>query len=326
MDHLSRPRFHMWLNRPPLAKEGGTANWQVLDRSPVSIIKWIAIKEERPLDFYASHVNGDFCLVPRVLDTSGFKDEYRNYRTYFFRDYPKLAGVNPPCAAQLILNMRAFTNIIGTYNRITIVDNSDTSGAGLSVLDHVSLTIDRLPFLLNNRKVSPPCRLKLVYDGGLGTYRNSHGAALIVAMATSAQVSRDVSGIEFTILGDPTFYPGEAVRVYNTFLHDNNFVTQSGRTVDTLAKQEAYDKFQQRFSSNPSAAATTVAGTISIMQSVEEDNQQIENLNRIGTIVTNKDNLNLPVYKVRSLEHKITTQGKKAGFTTTVLGSMDLNN
>lgn len=326
MDYLSRPRFHMWLNRPPLAKEGGTANWQVLDRSPMSIIKWIAVKEERPLDFYASHVNGDFCLVPRVLDTSGFKDEFRNYRTYFFRDYPRLAGIEPPCPSQLVLNMRAFTNIIGTFNRITIVDNSDTSGAGLSVLDHVALTIDRIPFILDNRKVTPPCRLKLVYDGGLANYRNSYGAALIVAMATSAQVSRDVSGIEFTVLGDPTFYPGEAVRVYNTFLHDNNYITQSGRTVDTLSKQKEYDRLQQFYSSNPSAAATSVKGTTGIMQSVEADNEVVRNINRLGTIQTSKENLNLPVYKIRSIEHKITTQGKAAGYTTTVLGSLDLNN
>jgi len=326
MDYKSRPRFHMWLNRPPLAKEGGTANWQVLDKSPVSIIKWIAIKEERPLDFYASHVNGDFCLVPRVLDTSGFKDEFRNYRTYFFRDYPKLAGVEPPCAGQLVLNLRAFTNIIGTYNRITVVDNSDTSGAGLSVLESVALTIDRLPFILDNREVTPPCRLKLVYDGGLGNYRNSYGAALIAAMATSAQVSRDVSGIEFAILGDPTFYPGEAVRIYNTFLHDNSFVTQSGRTIDTLTKQKAYDSFQSNYSSSPSAAATSVKGTTGIMESVEEDNKVIKDLNRLGTIVTNKQELQLPVYKVRSVEHKITTQGKNAGYITTVMGAMDLNN
>ena len=325
MDQKSRPRFHMWLNRPPLAKENGTAQWQVLDKTPMSIIKWIAIKEERPLDFYASHVNGDFCLVPRVLDVSGFKDKTRNYRSYFFRSHPPECA--PPCASQLILNLRSFTTIVGTFNRFTIVDNSDTSGSGLSVLESVTLTIDRVPFILQERYPTPPCRTKLIYDGGLGTYNNnnSYGAALIVAMSVSAQVSRDVSGVEFTLLGDPTFYPSEAVRVYNTFLHDQGFVSQTGRYQDMLGKQEKYDQFQNTYK-DKKAAAANFEGTISVMKSDPADNKEIDILNRTGTLTTNRETLNLPVYKVRSLEHKISTQGKNAGFTTTVLASMDLNN
>ena len=325
MDIKARPRFHMWLNRPPLAKENSTAQWQVLDKTPLSIIKWIAVKEERPMDFYASHVNGDFCLVPRVLDVSGFQDRTRNYRTYFFRDYPRQC--EPPCAAQLILGLRTFTTIIGTFNRFTIVDNSNTSGAGLSVLESVTLTIDRVPFILQNRNPSPPCRTKLIYDGGLGTYANdnSYGAALIVAMSVSSQVSRDVSGIEFKLLGDPTFFPGEGVRVFNTFLHDEGFITQSGRHQDILYKQREYDAFQDRYKDNP-AAAVSLKGTQGVMKSQEADNNVINQLNLAGTIKTNKSNLNLPVYKIRSIEHKISTQGKNAGFITTIQGSMDLNN
>jgi len=325
MDIKARPRFHMWLNRPPLAKENGTTQWQVLDKTPLSIIKWIAIKEERPMDFYASHVNGDFCLVPRVLDVSGFKDKTRHYRTYFFRDYPRQC--DPPCAAQLIIGLRTFTTIIGTFNRFTIVDNSNTSGSTLSVLESVTLTIDRVPFILQGRTPTPPCRTKLIYDGGLGTYNNSnsYGAALIVAMSTSSQVSRDISGVEFKILGDPTFFPGEAVRVFNTFLHDEGFITQSGRHQDILYKQREYDAFQDRYKDTPAAAAI-FKGTEGIMKSQPADNRVINQLNIAGTIKTNKNRLNLPVYKVRSIEHKLSTQGANAGFLTVVQGSMDLNN
>jgi len=325
MDIKARPRFHMWLNRPPLAKDKGTAQWQVLDKTPLSIIKWIAIKEERPMDFYASHVNGDFCLVPRVLDVSGFADETRHYRTYFFRDYPRQC--DPPCAAQLILGLRTFTTTIGTYNRFTIVDNSNTSGASLSVLESVTLTIDRVPFILQGRTPTPPCRTKLIYDGGLGTYSkdNSYGAALIVAMSVSSQVSRDVSGIEFQVLGDPTFFPGEAVRVFNTFLHDEGFITQSGRHQDILYKQREYDAFQNRYKDIPAAAAT-LKGIEGVMKSLPQDNDVVNQLNLAGTIKTDKNQLNLPVYKCRSIEHKISTQGKNAGYITTVQASLDLNN
>ena len=325
MDHKARPRFHMWLNRPPLAKENGTAQWQVLDQTPLSIIKWIAIKEERPLDFYASHVNGDFCLVPRVLDVSGFRDETRNYRSYFFRSHPPQC--DPPCAAQLILQLRTFTNIIGTFNKFTIIDNSNTSGAGLSILDSVTLTIDRVPFILQNRNPSPPCRTKLIYDGSLGTYNNdnSYGAALIVAMSISSQLSRDVSGVEFTILGDPTFFPSEAVRVYNTFLHDEGFISQTGRYADILKKQRDYDNFQSTYNTTP-AAGSKFQKSESVLRSDPADNQVINELNTSGTLKTDITTSNLPCYKTRSVEHKLSVQGANAGFRTRILASLDLNN
>lgn len=323
MDHKSRPRFHMWLNRPPLAKEGGTAQWQVLDKTPMQLIKWIAIKEERPLDFYASHVNGDFCLVPRVLDVSGFKDESRHYRTYFFRDYPR--NCEPPCAGQLILNLRSFTTTVGTFNRFTIIDNSNTSGAGLSILESVTLTIDRVPFILQGRTPTPPCRTKLIYDGGLGTYNNTYGGALISAMSVSSQVSRDVSAVEFTILGDPTFFPSEAVRIFNTFLHDEGYISQSGRYVDILDKQVKYDQFQEKYKDKPAAGAK-FEGNVSVMKSAPEDNEEIRQLNDGGSVKTDKNSLNLPVYKVRSITHNISTTGSQSGYKTTILASMDLNN
>jgi hypothetical protein len=325
MDFKARPRFHMWLNRPPLSKDKATAQWQVLDKSPMNIIKWIAIKEERPLDFYTSHTNGDFCLVPRVLDVSGFKDETRHYRTYFFRDYPKTC--EPPCPGQLILGLRTFTTVIGTYNRFTIIDNSSTSGSKLSILESVTLTIDRLPFILQDRTVTPPCRTKLIYDGGLSTYanNNTYGAALIAAMSVSSQVSRDVSGAEFTILGDPTLFPSEAVRIYNSVLHDESQITQTGRYQDILSKQVEYDKFQEKYKDTPAAGAK-FAGNTSVMKSAPEDNAVIAKLSNTGTMKTNKDNLNLPVYKIRSIQHTLSTNGSSAGFKSLIFASMDLDN
>jgi hypothetical protein len=144
-------------------------------------------------------------------------------------------------------------------------------------------------------------------------------------MSVSSQVSRDVSGIEFSILGDPTFFPSEAVRIFNTFLHDEGFITQSGRYVDILSKQAGYDKFQNKYKDTPAAGAQ-YAGNESVMKSAPEDNLTIANLSNTGTIKTDKNNLNLPVYKVRSLTHNMSTTGANAGFKTTILGSMDVDN
>lgn len=347
MDYLSRPRFHIWLSRPPLAKNGKKTQWQVLDQTPLKIIKWVATKEERSMDFFASHVNGDFCLVPRVLDVSGFEDEVRMYRTYFFRDWPRIQRdgktIEPPCRNQLILGLRASTSIVGTYNRFTIVDNSNVAGSGLAILEGVKLTIDRLPFILDGgpdptdpenaeldttRNPTPPCRQKLIYDGSLGTYGNSFGGALIVAQATSAQLARDVSGIEFTVLGDPTFFPGEAVRVWNTFLHDLGFQTQTGDYADILAKESATDKFNSKwYDTKPNAAGGGEGrGSDSVLTN-EKDSNVIAQLQEVGTQETDAySKLKLPVYKIRSIEHRIKTTGRNAGYTTVISAAMDLNN
>ena len=343
MDPLSRPRFHMWLSRPPLAKNNKKAQWQVLNQTPLKIIKWVAAKEERAMDFFASHVNGDFCLVPRALDVSGFEDEVRMYRTYFFRDYPRVRKdgqvVDPPCKNQLILGLRSFTSTVGTYNRFTIVDNSNVAGSGLAVLEGVKLTIDRLPFILdggpdrdepNNaeldttRRPSPPCKQKLIFDGSLGTYGNSFGGALIVAQSVSAQLARDASGVEFTVLGDPTFYPGEAVRIWNTFLHDLSYQTQTGDFADILAKESAIDRFnakwyntQPQVENGPDAVLTN-EGLSDVVKDVQSTGTQ--------ATATDGDNLKLPVYKIRDIEHRIKTTGRNAGYTTVISAVMDLNN
>lgn len=330
MDYQSRPRFHMWLSRPPVAKKNGTSQWQILDKTPISIIKWIAANEEKPLDFFTSHVNGDFCLVPRVLDVSGFSDENRMFRTYFYRSWPSINPltkdpIDPPCENQLILNIRTFTTVVATANRITIVDNSSMAGNGVAVLKGVKLTIDSIPFSLSERTIKPPCRLKLVYDGNLATYQNASGGALIVAMAYAAQFSRDVSGCEFSVLGDPTFYPGEAVRVYNTYLHDNFHKTQTGLFRDILTKQLQFDEFAERYGSEEAPSAYK-EDTQRITQADEASSDIVEKQRSIGTQDTDKDNLILPVYKIRSIEHKLSTSGAKAGFITTILGAMDTNN
>lgn len=352
MDAFSRPRFHMWLSRPPLTKNGEQSQWQVLDETPLKIIKWVATKEERSMDFFASHVNGDFCLVPRVLDTSGLLDEDRMYRTYFFRSYPPFrtledgsnVATTPPCRAQVILNLRCNTSIVGTFNRFTIVDNSNVSGAGLAMLQGVRLTIDRVPFILEGRDkdpakpetadwVTPPCRQKLIYDGNLSNYGNQFGGALIVAQSVSAQLSRDVSGIEFTLLGDPTMYPGEAVRVYNTFLHDSFFQTQTGELVDILNKEAEQDKFFDFWSKNtPDSNRQNKKGEIDktddekIVLTNKKDSETVKIMQESGTMITDARQLRLPVYKIRSIEHRLKTQGKNAGYTTVVAASMDINN
>lgn len=353
MDVKSRPRFHMWLTQPPLTKaSGGAAQWQVIDKSPINLIKWISVKDARSLDFYCSPINGDFCLVPRVLDISGFKDPIRNFRTYFFRTYPKQAAT-PPCPGQLILQLRTFTSIVATYNRFTVVDSSSASNATLSILDHVYLTIDKLPFILQNRSVTPPCRLKLIYDGTLANYaddtnQNADGGAMIVAMAVSNQSARDVSGLEITILGDPTLYPSEAIRVYNTFLHDEGYISLAGTSEAYNSREKQFQKFFQEYglsgnkqpeggfggslnrnvttpNTNKKGNNAQVNAVESITNSNNGDNETIRKVVDAGTIKTKIEDLYLPTYKIRNIEHNLVTTGRDAGYRTKILAVLDTN-
>ena len=346
MDVKSRPRFHMWLSRPPLSKNGNASSMQIFDKSPLTLIKWVALREERSMDFFASHVNGDFCLVPRVLDTSGFNDPVRMYRTYFFRGHPKnitVKGVttelSPPCENQMVMALRSTTAATGSFNRFTIIDNSALSDPRVSSLEGIRLTIDKVPYILDGgpgltdptgtindttRRPTPPCRHKLIYDGNLGSYGNSYGGAMIVAQSVSAQLARDISNIEIKVIGDPTFYPGEAIRVYNTFLHDEGVPSQTGKYTDLINKEQALDKFMEEYKVKKPASAFTKDADV--VYSTTSDNEEIKKIQRIGIHVTNATNLDLPVYKIRSIEHTITAQGSNAGFVTTVEASLDLNN
>lgn len=328
MDSKARPRFHTWLNRPPLAKEGGTATWQIIDRSPMEIIKWIAEKEERPTDFFCSHVNGDFVLGPRALDVTGFNDPDRMYRTYFFQRYPTEGpdgkALAPPCVNQLILKFRSFSSTVGTFNRFVVIDTSATNGAGSSLFEDIQLTLDRKGQLTKNRKT--PCRQRILYDGALSTYnKNVSGAALMSALSASGQFSRDIGGVQFTVLGDPTFFPGEAVRVYNTILHDNHLRSPTGRREDIQVKERSIEELTQAIADGRTAAGgvAPLANNAAVSNSV--DNEVVRLIEEAATQLTNLNAFRLPTYKVRAITHVITTTGKNAGYTTTIQAALDLN-
>ena len=313
MDYLSRPRFHIWVQRPPLVKsQGGGSVFQVINRSPIEIIQFLAATEERPIDFFASHINGDFVFGPRVLDSSGFSDRLRSYRTYFFRDWPR--DKPKPNANQTIIAMKSTTSTLATYNRFVVVDSNTNGPTSATLGENVRVSMEVLPWILSgdDRKVKPPCRTMIVFDGALSTYQNATGGALVVGLAASRIWARDITAVQMTVLGDPTFYPSEAVRVYNTILHDTNTLVDPGTKETNLKRERSIEEFN---ATNAAGEPTTTAAGAA---PVQEQSNQVEQALRNSTVVTDKNDLVLPVYKVRSVNHKIVTQGKNAGYTTEI--------
>lgn len=315
MDSTSAPRFHIWLQRPPYKKGNGAAVFQILDRTPIEVISFLANTEERPTDFYASQVNGDFVLAPRVLDTSGFYDPNRMYRTYFYKTYPKDRSSEPPLANQMIINMRVASSSFSTFNRYVVVD-SETSGAYGDFMENIQMALEIENWSLANRTVTPPCRNMIIYDGNLGSYEGGSkaGAALLVGLTAGRTYSRELAAINMTVIGDPTLYPGEAVRVYNSVLHDFATSINPGTPESTAAIEQQQRDWEDLTSKESKARFDAQpAGSLNNFNTNAVGKEEVA---KLETGRAQSGSYILPVYKVRSIQHNISSQGDDIGFTT----------
>lgn len=148
-------------------------------------------------------------------------------------------------------------------------------------------------------------------------YDNEYGGAVIQAQAVSNQYSRDISGVEFSILGDPTLYPGEAIRVYNTGLNDYGMPTKLPDNLIQVSKAIARQEFIQYWSKH--AFESKITTTADLLPD-ENVSQAIDELNNLDLVNTDKDKLILPCYTIRSVNHRI----NRNGFLTTINAVSDL--
>lgn len=310
MADKATPRFNIWSERPPIVKGESQATLQVLNKVPLEIIDFIAKTEERPMDFFASHINGDFILGPRVKDESGFKDEHRSYRTYFHRTYPK--ECSPPTYNQMIQKIEATDTTLFSFNNFIIIDSSKTKGGGTSLIGAIRKGYSALSTSLTKRNPSPPCKTQIIYDGGLASYDNPDLGATYLAMAHAKIWSRDITGIEMEVVGDPTFYPSEAIRVYNTYLHDYKTYTVMDSTKDTSKDIREYRDDVEK---NVAPAMPTETQDQKMNTSADNNLSKAIGKYFANRIPSNIDNFVLPYYSVRVVQHKLTTQGDK-GYTT----------
>lgn len=319
MNDRADPRFHIWAERPPLVKGEANAVLQVFNKFPLEVVDQLAKSEERPIDFYASHINGDYVFGPRSLDTSGLEDETRVYRTYFFRKYPKQLSANPPAPNQMAISLKSLSSTMATFNKFVIVDSA-ANGSSSFLLENVEQGFYAVPWQLQGRTPGVPCRTQVVYDGALASYDNPNQGALLLGLASARIWARDVNGVQMELLGDPTWFPGEAVRVYNTVLHDSNvFVTADSDAAEQFhyqLKQEVKEKADQAKEQSAQAKAQACSETIASQLADKMFNQNP------ARVLTSSKDLVLPTYKVRVIQHKLNASGKR-GFTTTIQAVSD---
>jgi hypothetical protein len=246
----------------------------------------------------------------------------------------------------MIKAMRTLTSSLATFNRFVVID-SNSEGANSAFLEKLRASIEVLPWTLDGnpdsqfakdnpehssgRAIYPPCRNQIIYDGYLSSYGendyNKAGGALIVAVSQARTWSREMHGVQLTLVGDPTLYPGEAVRVYNSVLHDFGTSVNPG----TQMSQEILEKQQEKLEDLSSEEGKdTVQSILRESKDLEDGainnsfdtsaNEVAKQANRSHQTVTNKESTQiiLPVYKIRSIQHNINTTGRDAGFTTKV--------
>lgn len=312
MSPSASPRFHLWLQRPPLNKSHGAQIFNAINVNPLEVLGFLARSEERVTDFYSSHINGDFIMGPRALDISGFYDDFRMRRTYFFRDWP--CGMSPPPDNQKIISLRVISSSVASFNRY-VISSSEPNGTSQSFINGIQIVLSTSPYKYKNRSPSPPCRTQIVVDGNLTAYENPVGGALALALATAQAFGRDSQGVEFKVIGDPTFYPGEAVRIYNTVLHDHMSLTHSG-TKSGLAETRLLEDQKGALGSDPNIKRDRGL--------VINGQDKYADLLSLGTVQTDKANNVFPVYMIRNIQHIFSSQGED-GFVTRIKAAANYN-
>lgn len=304
------PLFHIWTLQPPLVSGSGATTMQIINKSPFEILGYMQVTEVMPIDYYCSHVNGHFIFGPRILDTSGLDDLDRGNRTYFFFDcFDKL-----PQSRSLIKNIRVQTSTIGVYNRFTIAAADFNNATNASLSDLLSI-VDITPVNTRNRKI--PIKQHIITDPKIAKEANKEGAAQALALTAASNMARDNTTIIMKVLGDASFNPGEAIRVFNTVLHSKDTFTFNGQTATSSSFLKTLYEQVEKIKAAPKAQ-------------VDKD-KKIANLSQVLETIRNNsgiftDDLNnvLPMYKVRAITHTLKATGADAGFITKIVAVADI--
>jgi hypothetical protein len=309
------PLFHIWTLQPPLVAGSGPTTMQIINKSPFEILSYLANTEVMPIDFFCSHVNGHFMFAPRILDTTGLTDEERGNRLYFFFDcFDKV-----PESRSLIKDIRVTTSTIGVYNRFTVSSADFNNPTNSSLKDIVSV-VDVASANTKNKKI--PIKQHIIVDPKIknaskelvGT--STAAAAQALALTTASTMARDNVTVIMKVIGDSSFYPGEAIRVYNTVLHSNGVLTFKNDGAQSLFLKTLYDEVQKIKSQQ--------IKQVGQQEKIVTLDQALSNIRQVSGEETSQVNDVLPMYKIRAITHSLKAGGNDAGYTTKIIAIGDI--
>ena len=288
---------------------------QIINKSPFEILSYLANTEVMPIDFFCSHVNGHFMFAPRILDTTGLTDEERGNRLYFFFDcFDKV-----PESRSLIKDIRVTTSTIGVYNRFTVSSADFNNPTNSSLKDIVSV-VDVASANTKSKKI--PIKQHIIVDPKIknaskelvGT--STAAAAQALALTTASTMARDNVTVIMKVIGDSSFYPGEAIRVYNTVLHSNGILTFKNDGAQSLFLKTLYDEVQKIKSQQ--------IKQVGQQEKIVTLDQALSNIRQVSGEETSQVNDVLPMYKIRAITHSLKAGGNDAGYTTKIIAIGDI--
>lgn len=189
---------------------------QITDRVPVEYIKFMALQEPWPTEFFCDHRSGEYWYAPRGLDITGLDSKERLNRVYFHcsvsSEYVTALtdnAISTPHHAQVFTTFREESSAINWRSNIIVVDEINTY---FKNTDGVHLKI--VPKFLRGRAFAAS------YYTVIDQTINSDSTELVATALSFARLyGKELKAATMHIIGDPSLCPGEAVQVVGSPLN-----------------------------------------------------------------------------------------------------------
>jgi hypothetical protein len=192
---------------------------QVTDRIALEYIKFLAMQEPWPTEFFCDHRSGEYWYAPRGLDITGLEDPKRFYRTYFMRHASEeaLAYLRQeyahPCQALLLF--REESSSINWRSNIIVTNTPSNNSA-----EGVAVHLKTVPPFLKGRAFA--CTYYTVNDETISD--NDSTALFATALAFARLYGKELKAASMHIVGDPSLCPGECVQVLGSSLYGGGYL------------------------------------------------------------------------------------------------------
>jgi hypothetical protein len=145
---------------------------------------------------------------------------------------------------------------------------------------------------------------------------------LMLSLAAARILARDVNGVQVELLGDPTLYPGEAIRIYNTVVHDNSTVVTVNEKESEQRTRDIQEKAEEIAVRTEKVDKKDKLDRCKNTEASELIKEVFQATPGSGKVSTDYSKLILPTYKIRTIQHVLKATGKR-GFTSTVAAVAD---
>ena len=274
------PDFRIFTTRAPINLQNNT-NFLINQEVPVTILNFLAMQEVYPTELFQDHRDGHLYYCPRANDSTGIDDSKRFLRTYFFRNYPDSYIPNigkldacPPDVNQMLLSFREEQASLDLKTNF-IVSKSAANAEGGSG-DDWSIHLKVKPHVLEGIKY--PCKFFKVLDETITSLEE----AAVVALSISRIMGKEVRAGTTTMLGDPSFVPGEIIQVFGSPLLPNLGMTNGYKD------RETYKQFEGRYNDNIKIYATESLKNAGVSGRGIEKDQEVTLPNYDGSDTTVK--------------------------------------